>query len=133
MIERYTDGLQRSASRAKEFIEEKSEIKKAELFVDFIDGIKVAAGSAHQLAHAQENPKWIDTRDLLEGVIAVSQSITVFSGVDPSLWTSIKTSLERMIVTGKNLYTAKAMLRSDVLRNLDAREKRLRESLGQSS
>lgn len=125
MIERYVDGLNRSSSRAQEFISEQSPQKKAELFVDFIDGIKVAAGSAHQLAHEQMNPKWLDARDLLEGVISVSQSITVFSGTDARLWNSIKQSLDMMVVQGKKIAFSKSMSRVDVLANLDQRLKNI--------
>ncbi len=122
MLDRYCDGLKRASSRAKEFTVASGD-KKPELFVDFIDSLKVAAGSAHQLAHAQENPKWLSTRDLLEGVIAVSQSITVFTNDDNPFWNQIEGSLNKMIHTGKTLATSKAMKRVDVLAHLEAREK----------
>jgi hypothetical protein len=61
MISRLSDSLKRAASRAKE-ITEAEETKKAEIFIDFIDNIKIAAGSSHQLAHAQENPYWLPSR-----------------------------------------------------------------------
>ena len=44
------------------------ETTEPEMLVRFLDGLKQAAGSAHQLAHAQQNPKWLQVRDLLEGV-----------------------------------------------------------------
>ncbi len=128
MVQRYVDGLNRASSRASEFVTEVSPQKKAELFVDFIDNIKVAAGSSHQLAHQQMNPKWLDVRDILEGVISVSQSITVFSGADNALWNSIKNSLDMMVIQGKKMATSKAMTRQDVLTNLDHRLKVLNET-----
>lgn len=44
-------------------------ISEPEMLARFIDGLKVAAGSAHQLAMAQENPKWLQIRDVLEAII----------------------------------------------------------------
>lgn len=121
-LSRYVDGLQKASSRAEEFLRAKNE-DKPQLFVDFIDGIKVAAGSAHQLAHSQQNPKWLDTRDLLEGIIAVGMSLPVFSENDGQLWNGIKKSLDMMVITGKKLGSMKAMTRIDVLTHLDVREK----------
>lgn len=122
MLERYTDGLKKASARAKDFLTASRE-DKPKLFVDFIDGLKVSAGSAHQLAHAQENPKWLDTRDLLEGIIAVGQTLPVFSENDGKLWTKISQSIDMMIVTGNKLATSKAMKRTDVLANLEFRQK----------
>lgn len=122
MLERYIDGLKKSASRAEEFLTAKSE-EKARLFIDFIDGLKVSAGSAHQLAHAQSNPKWLDTRDILEGVIAVSQSILAHTDDDKPFWKQIKFSLDVMQVTGRTLATSRAMKRSAVLNHLEERAK----------
>lgn len=123
-IERYLEGLKKSASRAEEFLTAKSE-EKAQLFIDFIDGIKVAAGSAHSLAHYQQNPKWLDTRDILEGVIAVSQSILAHTGDDLPFWKTIKTALDTMQITGRTLASSRAMKRSEVLKHLDERVKTL--------
>lgn len=124
MLERYIDSLKKASSRALEFT--KTEMKKRPaLFVDFVDGLKVAAGSAHQLAHAQMNPKWLDTRDILEGIITVSQTLPIYSEADDFLWTRISSSLDQMVVTGRKLATSKAMTRLDVLRNLDHRAQSL--------
>lgn len=46
-----------------------SEPTEPQMLSRFIDGLKQAAGSAHQLAHAQRNPGWLRVRDLLDGVI----------------------------------------------------------------
>lgn len=124
MLNRYIDSLKKASSRAVEF--NKTEMKKRPaLLVDFVDGLKIAAGSAHQLAHAQMNPKWLDTRDILEGIITVSQTLPIHSEADNFLWTRISSSLDQMVVTGRKLATSKAMNRLDVLRNLDHRAQSL--------
>lgn len=124
MLERLVDSLKKASARALEF--PKTEMKKRpELFVDFIDAIKVAAGSSHQLAHAQMNPKFLDTRDILEGIITVSQTLPLHSEKDDYLWTRISESLDQMVVTGRKMATSKAMTRLDVLQNLDHRAQNL--------
>jgi hypothetical protein len=123
-IERFIDGLKKSASRAEEFLTAESK-DKARLFIEFIEGIKTAAGSAHSLAHYQMNPKWLDTRDILEGVIAVSQSILAHTDDDKPFWKQIKTALDTLQVTGRTMATSRAMKRSDVLLHLDERAKTL--------
>lgn len=45
------------------------------MLVRFVDGLKIAAGSAHQLCHAQENPNWLKIRDLLEAMIPQGQKL----------------------------------------------------------
>lgn len=67
------------------------------MLVRFVDGLKVAAGSAHQLAHAQENPNWLKVRDMLEALIE----------------------------KGQKLALSKAMPRQEVLANLDHRLRNL--------
>lgn len=52
-------------------------VSEPEMLVRFVDGLKVAAGSAHQLAHAQENPNWLKVRDLLEGLIESGQKMAM--------------------------------------------------------
>lgn len=68
-------------------------ISEPEMLVRFVDGLKIAAGSAHQLAHAQENPNWLKIRDMLEALIDKGQTMAV----------------------------SKAMPRQEVLRELDKR------------
>lgn len=122
MLERYIDSLKKASSRADEFT--KIELKKRPaLFVDFIDGLKVAAGSAHQLAHAQMNPKWLDTRDIIEGIVTVSQTLPIHTEADNYLWLRIRDSLDLMVISGRKLATSKAMIRPDVLAHLDNRAK----------
>lgn len=50
-------------------------ISEPEMLIRFVDGLKIAAGSAHQLAHAQENPNWLQIRDLLESLIEKGQKL----------------------------------------------------------
>lgn len=47
------------------------------MLLRFVDGLKVAAGSAHQLAHAQENPNWLKVRDMLENLIESGQKMAM--------------------------------------------------------
>lgn len=69
-------------------------VTEPEMLVRFVDGLKVAAGSAHQLAHAQSNPQWLQVRDLLESLIN----------------------------SGQKLAVSKAMPRQEVLQQLDLRQ-----------
>lgn len=36
------------------------------MLLRLVNGLKEAAGSCHQLAHAQQNPSWLSVRNLLE-------------------------------------------------------------------
>ena len=122
MIERFSQGLSKSAARAKEFLTIPQD-KKPQTFVDFIDGIKVAAGSAHQLAHAQENPHWLEVRDYLEGVIELGQNLPTLSTEKTShLSLQVETNLLNMKDIGIKMARAKPMSRNDVLANLTLRE-----------
>lgn len=47
------------------------------MLVRFVDGLKTAAGSAHQLAHAQSNPNWLKIRDLLENLVESGQKMAL--------------------------------------------------------
>lgn len=44
------------------------ETTEPEMLIRFMEGLKQAAGSAGQLAHAQQNPRWLQVRQLLEAV-----------------------------------------------------------------
>lgn len=69
-------------------------ISEPEMLNRFVDGLKTAAGSAHQLAHAQENPSWLKVRDYLENLIEKGQRLAI----------------------------SKSMSRQEVLRQLDVRQ-----------
>lgn len=127
MCERFVDSLKRSASRAEEFTKATPE-DKPKLFVDFISGLKTAAGSAHQLAvSGREDPKWLDVRDLLEKIIEIGQSLPTFTGTD-HLWIKIKSQLELLAVNGRKMFDARARNRGEVLSDLTARLTNLPES-----
>ena len=121
MIERFEDSLKKSAARAKEFMTTPLE-KRPALFVDFIEGLKTAAGSAHQLAHAQENPRFLTVRDTLEAIIEVGQQLPTFNEKQAGLWFQIKVSLDDIREAGVKQARAKAMTRQDVLSELILRE-----------
>ena len=121
MLDRYCDGLSKAAARAGEFFRSPQE-KRPKLFIDFIEGIKVAAGSAHQLAHAQENPKWLEIRDKLEQILEVGKHYPPATENRSSVWIKVKGLLENMEIFGRKLGTSKAMTRIEVLANINARE-----------
>lgn len=124
MISRFTDSLKKSASRAEE-ITKAPDKDKPRIFVEFIDGLKISAGCAHQLAHAQENPYFLTIRDTLEGIIEIGQKLPVMNQSQNVLWLGIKTSLETMSTKGQRMATSKAVTRTEVLANLDVRQKAL--------
>lgn len=118
MLERFIDANKKAASRAQE-ITEAEEKKKPGLFVEFVNSVKVAAGSAHQLAHAQENAKWLDVRDLLENIVTVSMSLP--QKQQDVLWIRIKEFLIEIADSGRKLATMRSMTRKEVLENIDHR------------
>lgn len=121
MIQRYGDSLSRAASHAKEFMTVE-EVRKPTLFVEFIAELKVAAGSAHQLAIYQENPNWLSVRDTIEGVIDIGQTTPIFTSAQAGQWLVIKQSLERMAENGLRMARAKSLSRAEVLGKLLIRE-----------
>jgi hypothetical protein len=125
MISRYTDSLEKAASRAKEMIT--SELsEKPRIFTEFLNSIKVAAGSAHQLAHSQvdHSTRWLALRDLLEKIIEAGVEIPTFGGSEKNyLWMSIKRSLENLSESGKKLFVSKALTKEVLNFELDQRFK----------
>jgi hypothetical protein len=73
-------------------------MSEPECLLIFVDGLKKSAGAAHAMGHYQENPNWLKVRDLLEN----------------------------LIVQGQKMAISKSMPRSEVLLNLEAREKAAR-------
>lgn len=126
MIKRFNDSLKLAASHAKEFTECELE-KKPKLFVEFIEGLKGAAGSSHQLAHAQMNPYWLDVRDRLEKIIEVGQSLPSFNNPNYALWLQISDSLLHLADQGNKMFLRKALPAQQVDRLLDIRLKNLPE------
>lgn len=121
MLSRFSDGLKQAASRAGEFYRSPTE-KRPQLFIDFISGIKVAAGSSHQLAHTQQNTKWLELRDKLEQIIELGKTFPPSTDNRSTVWVTVKTLLENLEKSGRQLGSAKAMSRSELLVNLNARE-----------
>lgn len=128
MLDRYTDGLKKSASAANQITRSLLE-SRPKIFVEFVSGMKVAAGSAHQLAHAQQNVKWLSIRDLLEGVIEKSQDIVTFNSEANPFWFSIEKSLQSLCERGIKMATSKAVTRADLLVDVAAREAILKKKL----
>ena len=117
MLNRYVDGLNRASSRAKEMIT--SELsQKPRIFTEFLNSIKVAAGSAHQLAHSQvdHSTRWLALRDLLEKIIDVGAELPTFSDGNRQngLWMTIKKSLDNLALSGKKLFVSKALSKADL-------------------
>lgn len=121
MIQRFTDGLKKSASKAEEFSKSLYE-NKTQDFVDFIEGIKTSAGSAHQLAHSRQETRWLDVRDRLEHIIELGKFLPMAKNDDRNLWLQIKSALDGMREIGLKMANSKAQLRSEVLMDLNIRE-----------
>ena len=47
------------------------------MLLRLMDSLKQAAGCAHQLAHAQQNPAWLDVRNALEATRAMAGAMAV--------------------------------------------------------
>jgi len=122
MLSRFTDALKQSASAAKELAEPMNE-KQPKALHDFIHGLKVAAGSTHQLGIYRENLSLLDVRDILEQVIDASQSMVAASISGSPYWVSIQDFLKNMSEQGVKMAESKAMSRQDVLANLVLRAK----------
>lgn len=73
-------------------------MSEPEVLLQFVDGLKRAAGASHALAHYQQNPNWLKIRD----------------------------ALEDMIVRGQVLATSKSMPRAQVLQELQVRKNKLK-------
>lgn len=122
VLERLVEGLKKSASRAEEFTTA-IEKEKPQLFLDFMNGIKTAAGSAHALAHSQMNPQWLTVRDLLEKILDTYQELPVkFANEQNIIWIQIKDFLLALIDKVRKLAERKALQFSEVLKRLDARK-----------
>lgn len=122
MTERLVDSLKKSASRAEEFTKA-LEKDKPQLFLDFLNGIKVSAGCCHQLCHSQMNPQWLTVRDLLEKILDTYQELPVkFANEQNVIWTQIKDFLLALVDKVRKLAERKALQFSEVLKHLDARK-----------
>ena len=124
MLNRYVDGLKKAKSKALEMIKSPLE-QQPRIFIDFIEGLKVAAGSAHQLCFAQldHSTSWLSLRDRLEKIIELSKQLPSFTQNNNGLWFNISQTLEALIALGQKLATQKAFSRNDILFDVDQRAK----------
>lgn len=121
MIGRYSDSLSRASSIAKQFMT-CQEVEKPQLFTDFLHELRVAAGSAHQIAIYRENTHLLEIRDQLEKIIEVGQTLPTFTGNQRGLWFGIKQSLDGLSDKGRKIADGVSMSRQAVLANLKWRE-----------
>ena len=124
MLDRYVQGLQQAADRCIEIIKA-DEKDKPELFVEFLNGIKVAAGSSHQLAHSRpdQSPQWLDLRNLLENILEAGKELPLMTNKQNGLWMNIRNSLKTLTEKGKKVAFSRGMSRTDVLFDMDLRMK----------
>lgn len=91
--------------------------------------IKEASGSAHQLAHMQQNPIFLQIRDQLEAMMRDSGKIALMNhmGKKPplvkgrSVFIHNSDILKALAILGNKIATSKSMKRSDVLFMIDER------------
>lgn len=121
MLGRYNESLRVAADRARQFTTEK-ESSKPQLFIDFVEGLKVAAGSAHQLSMARMDTRWLDIRDCLEKILDLGKSMPPTKGDDSQMWIRIETTLLQMADNGIKLSNMKSQSRVETLVNLNNRE-----------
>lgn len=99
--------------------------------------IKEASGSAHQLAHMQQNPIFLQIRDQLEAMMRESGRLALLNhiGKNPplmrgrSVFAHNSDLLKALSILGKKIATAKAMKRPDVLFMVDERERSIKAKL----
>ncbi len=120
MILRFVDALSQSASAASQ-LSRPSNPDQPQALVDFIHGLKVAAGSAHQLGIYRENLKMLSIRDLLENIIEVSNDIIATSASENPYWIQIQDFLKEMSKQGAQIADSKPQSRLEVLADLDIR------------
>lgn len=122
MVNRLIDSLKKASSRADEFtkVEQK---EKPVLFIDFVNGLKVAAGCSHQLAHSRidQSPYWLSIRDNLEKIIEIGQHLPTFSGEQNFLWKGISESLSELSKDVFILFQSKGTPWATVEKMLDER------------
>lgn len=125
MHNRFVDSLKKAASRAGEF-NSCQENQKPQLFIDFIEGLKVSAGSAHQLGATRMDPRWLNIRDLIENVLDLGKTMPPTKDDDSKMWNDIQTLLNRLAENGQKLFNLRSMPRVDVLSAMTVREQNAR-------
>lgn len=99
--------------------------------------IKEASGSAHQLAHMQQNPVFLQIRDQLESMMRESGRLALLNhiGKKPplvkgrSVFIHNSDLLRALAILGKKIATSKSMKRTDVLFMVDERERNAKMKL----
>src|ERR1700761_7277790 len=124
MLDRYVDSLDKASARCLDIIKAEEKDKPA-LFVEFLNSIKVAAGSSHQLAHSRpdQSPQWLDLRNLLENVLEAGKELPLMTNKQNGLWMNIRNSLKTLTEKGKKVAFSRGMSRTDVLFDMDLRMK----------
>lgn len=97
----------------------------------FMTAIRDASGSAHQLAHMQQNPVFFDIRDQLESIMKKTAQLAFANhiGKKPpavngqSVFVRLSDMLKALSILGKKISSSRAMKRTDVLFAIDQREK----------
>ena len=98
----------------------------------FMKAIRDASGSAHQLAHMQQNPVFLEIRDQLEEMTrgAAGMAFANHVGKKPpmiggqNMFVYCSDLLKAMCILGKKISSAKAMKREEVLFMIGEREKK---------
>ena len=129
VLNRYVDGLREASSRAQEMMRSQ-ESDKPKILVDFIHAMRTSAGSAHQLAHSQQDHStaWLNLRDLLEKIIEIGEVLPLITSKSNGSWLTIKQQLDQMIVNGEKLFTSKAFSRHEILDGLAVRQFRANDA-----
>lgn len=94
----------------------------AKTLIKFRASLKQAAGCAHQLTHAQQNPAFLAIRDQLN---ELEKAQALGFSRDPQVgmaWSMIGTALDKLWRTAEKMATSKPVARQDVLAMLDRRQ-----------
>jgi hypothetical protein len=118
MIKRFSEGCKEAANCAAELAKPANTNHPIALH-NFIHGVKVAAGSAHQIAIYRENLSFLSVRDYLEKIIDTMINKSSMSISGNPVWLNIEKYLTNMASEGFKLAHSKPMSRQDVLANLD--------------
>lgn len=124
MLERYGENLKKAASIAGNFTKTK-EVDRPKLFVEFINSLKIAAGSAHQLGVTRLEPLWLNLRDVLEKIVELGQQLPNLGDSVNRHWVGIQKNLEILAYRGRVLGESRMRPRQDVLQDVDRRMKNL--------
>lgn len=125
MINRLSDSMKEAADRAN-ILASGITIEKPQALSEFLHALKVAAGSAHQLAIYRENLSLFNVRDTLEKVLEYSRDLPLSMNNSSLIWLSIRDSLLGIRETAIKSADAKAKARQEVLAELTFRQTHLK-------